>query len=227
MLEEKSMTEVTLVPYTEVESTLAGVEAFVRQFKNERYEGIAEDLHDILSDNYLDSGSFGKVYKLGDYVIKVMYPSEDFEGVIYHVPTALEEGQILADLQSIKAFPRLYYFDHNVIIMERVSGKPLWRLSEEEAEAIPRACWHQLIGDLIEVTKLGYRPIDVSTNNVFWDEATQRFNIIDVGFYCKESNIEKLHMMRFFSYYLFNDLYEELAWEYKFDEEDYCEPAFN
>lgn len=100
--------------------------------------------------------------------------------------------------------------------MELLKGKPLWCLTEKEVEAIDFTHWRDLIQKLQHGIKIGYRPIDISTNNVFWSE--EGFKLIDVGLY-EKNHPEKLHTPLFFKEYAyFARVYEKLRPYYEFDE---------
>lgn len=181
-----------------------------------------EDVEDTFEDIYHDSGSFGSTYSIDNKIIKVHYTDLSFVDE-YTQKEIQTEGFKLKELQSIDLFPKLHSFTDKYIVMEKIEGKPLWTLTNDEIINIEIHHWCNLIEGLNNIVELGYRPIDISSNNIFW--TNNGFRLIDVGLY-KKDYPKQLHKPKVFSE---NDcyakVYDELKNRYNFDE-DYKEYNF-
>lgn len=173
------------------------------------------DIEDAFVDYYVDSGSFGSVYSFDEKILKVRY--DDLSFVDKETQGEIDkEGKKLTELQSVGLFPKIHEYDINYILMEKVEGKPLWCLTKDEVSAIDFSHWINLINGLHQIAKIGYRPIDVSSNNIFWNE--NGFQLIDVGLYLKDFPLS-LHTPTVFKeqpYYF--EIYKELKELFQFDE---------
>lgn len=174
-----------------------------------------EDVEDAFEDIYYDFGSFGSTYSIDNKIIKVHYTDLSFVNESIQKEISLE-GLKLKELQSIDLFPKLHSFTDKYIIMEKIEGRPLWGLTNDEILNIEMFHWYNLIEELNKVIELGYRPIDISSNNIFWTD--NGFRLIDVGLYVKDYPKE-LHKPKVFSEYnCYSKIYDELKKKYSFDE---------
>lgn len=158
-----------------------------------------------------------------NYLNKKEYENNDYINFI--LDEMIKEPEKLNELSCIESYPKVKSFNKDYVCMERVDGIPLFQLDEEKISEIPEKSWLNLIDDLYKVVMMGYRPIDLSENNVFWSEEDTSFYLIDVGLYIKDYP-KNLHTPSFLKKEKYKSVFQKLKTIYHFDL-DYKELDFN
>ena len=127
-----------------------------------------------LRPKLIGQGAFGKVYDVGDGV------------VIKHGRISEQEIKSLLHLKSLPEVPRVIAFskesnnnnnDVSVLAMSKAPGVPFSQLDEYDQEEE----WENFLPTLRKLHKRGVAHNDLHSNNVFIDEETGKFTVIDFG----------------------------------------------
>jgi hypothetical protein len=133
--------------------------------------------------NFIAGGACGRVYDLGDYILKVNKNSGLAENC--------KDGEIMADLQGIPCIPKLYMYseDNKYMVVQKIDGQTMsdfnWRpdflpanhetFSVEEHERMVEEAYK-------EAEKRGWVMNDCHQYNTMIDKQG-RFWVVDVGLF--------------------------------------------
>lgn len=178
-------------------------------------------LEDYMSDNVQEK--LKEMILSTNYSKKNDYTIKDYIQFLFDEMT--NEPKKLNELSSIGCYPKVKSFNKDYLCMSKVEGLPLFQLNEEKLSNIPMECWLNLIDNLYKAVMIGYRPVDLSENNIFWSEKDKCFYLIDVGLYIKDNPIN-LHVPLFLKKDKYKEVFAKLNEVYCFDM-DYEELNFN
>jgi hypothetical protein len=161
---------------TQVRNTLLkAVNTFIQE--EQRWEGI----ENILS--FIAGGACGRVYDLGDYILKVNRSGGLAE--------SCKDGDILADLQGLDFIPKLYWYseDNRFMIVQKIHGQTMadWRhfpdfLPKKEF-TMDRPTWEKETERVYrEAEERGWIMNDIHSGNTMFDR-DGNFWIVDVGLF--------------------------------------------
>jgi hypothetical protein len=167
--------EVNKIP-TKVRNTiLKAVNTFIQE--EQRWE----QLDNILQ--FIAGGACGRVYDLGDYILKVNRSNGLAE--------SCKDGQILADLQGLHFIPKLYWYseDNRFMVVQKIDGQTTgdFRLSPDFLPKndfkVDRQRWEEVMEKVYEEAKeRGWVMNDIHSQNTMFDK-DGRFWIVDVGLF--------------------------------------------
>jgi predicted Ser/Thr protein kinase len=130
---------------------------------------MVQDLENIAT------GGHGKIFKLKNEntVIKI---------AIEENVNLLKEGKILESLQSMEYFPKLYFYNKDLIVMEYIQGTHLNKWLSD-GNKITNNILSQIIDAFTLCLRNGVMPVELEPDHVI--VADNRVKIIDVGMYLK------------------------------------------
>lgn len=125
--------------------------------------------------NFLGAGNNGVVYAIArDKVIKI-FREED---------TCDKEGDILLRVHGNKYFPKIIELGENYIVREKVEGRNLKDIIQEEG--LDENTAHKMVDLLLEFKKLGFTRIDTRLKDIYIDEQGNIRMIDPKGFFTRK-----------------------------------------
>lgn len=157
------------------------LEAILERHENKRFS----------NDSILGFGTNATVYDYQNkYAVKV-FNTDD----IY---IDKDDAKILLKLQDIPCFPKLYAYNDEIMIVEKVNGctyKTLWN-----SGITPLPNWEEILSTAFDIiVERGFYPQDLGRENIMFDKSGFPY-IIDVGAfmhkgYRKQSYEEIFHLL--------------------------------
>jgi hypothetical protein len=139
-----------------------------------------QKLNEIL--DFIAGGYCGRVYDLGDYILKINQPNHDYN---------LRDGQIMHALQGVPSIPKLFIYseDNSYMVVEKIKGDTVANMSYGDYSLIREKWDYETQEKLLEesqkmIEERGWRMGDCHAENCMVDE-NGKFWVIDVGLFSK------------------------------------------
>jgi tRNA A-37 threonylcarbamoyl transferase component Bud32 len=149
--------------------------------------GNPHEIQSLIEDefDYIGGGCFGRVFELtDDIVIKLNTGSANSN---YNN----RDGEVLAELQGIPIFPKLYMYsrDNRIIVMQKIKGKTVddlsWANKGYKEQFKYELLKEELSRAISETKKRGWYITDAHRANCMFSE-DGKFYVVDMGLFYRE-----------------------------------------
>jgi tRNA A-37 threonylcarbamoyl transferase component Bud32 len=134
--------------------------------------------------DFISGGYCGRVYDMGDYILKVNKPNHSYN---------LRDGQIMHELQGVPCIPKLFIYseDNRYMIVEKIKGMTVSGMGWEASPVTPEEWDLKKQEERLELShgmiqERGWVMADCHGDNCMVDEEGN-FWLIDVGLFSKHT----------------------------------------